>query len=662
MDTSGLRESLLALARNHYWSWSLHARALFAAVPGFGPDIHPVQLVGGLDEAQLTELLADDSFVESLRAESETLAVLAAETVTEPTVAYFSPEFGISERVPQYSGGLGILAGDHLKASSDLTVSLCGVGLFYRRGFFRQRIENRRQVEHYDRYDPSDFGCLDTGLVVSIPFPGRKVLARVWRHDVGRVPLLLLDTEMGANQQQDRQITDRLYSGDRRHRLEQELILGVGGSRALHEMGWPAPIRHLNEGHAAFLILDLLDAQIASGRSLSEAVEAVRPRIVFTTHTPVPAGIDRFETDLAASYLEPWSVRWGVPLPELLALGTDPSDRPEAFNMAAFALRIAGRANGVSQLHGAVSRQLFASVPGGDAIGSITNGVHARTWVMPRLQTMFDETLGDGWTSGDTESWHRVDQIPNDTIRSLRRSGGEDLRAMVAERTGATVDPDVLTVGFARRFATYKRATLLLEHADRLIDLLGSTDRPVQFVFAGKAHPADGEGKALLNAIVEFGASEESNGRFVFVPDYDIAVAEAMYAGCDVWLNNPVRPHEASGTSGEKSALNGGLNLSISDGWWDEMADGENGWTIPASDGSSSDHVRDRAESAAALDLLAERVIPEFYEDGSAWSNRWIERIRHTWRTLGPEVTAGRMVAAYEAELYRPALAAVDGR
>lgn len=673
MDTAGLHESLHALARNHYWSWSTSGQALFAELPGFGRDDHPVALVEALDDHALASLTADERFVDVVQAETERLASLTAERVTKPDVAYFSPEFGLSELVPQYSGGLGILAGDHLKAASDLELALCGVGLFYRGGFFRQAIARLRntqrpedaQVERYETYDPCEFGCADTGVEVSVPFPGRDVVAKVWRLDVGRVPLLLLDTDVASNSAQDRQITDRLYSGDRTHRLEQEMILGVGGSRALRSLGWDVPVHHLNEGHAGFLILDLLDRRIANGSSLDAAVDEVRPGLVFTTHTPVPAGIDRFETDLAADFLKPWATRWGVPIDEVLALGADPNDRPAAFNMAALALKTAGRANGVSRLHGEVSRRLFASVPGGQAIGSITNGVHARTWVMPRLQALFDDALGDGWANGDRRAWSQIDSIPDATIRAVRRAGAVDLQTMVSARVGVTIDPDALTIGFARRFATYKRATLLLRHADILAALLADDDRPVQFIFAGKAHPADGDGKAILAEVVAFAQSAAANGRFLFVPDYDMAVAQAMYAGCDVWLNNPIRPHEASGTSGEKSALNGGLNLSISDGWWDEMADGRNGWTIPASDAAAAidNAARDRIESAAALDLLTEMLIPEYYgDDGNPWSDRWIGRIRHNWRSLGPLVTAGRMVAEYDTELYRPAIRAVGQR
>ncbi len=584
LDPLGLRESLLALARNHRWTWSPPVQAIFRSLPGFDPTLHPVQIVAALDDAQLDELTADSALVARVSSEAATLADLTDRAPARPDVAYFSPEFGLSELVRQYSGGLGVLAGDHLKAASDLGVRLCAVGLFYRGGFFRQRLTDGGQTERYATYEPEALGCVDSGVEVTVPMADHEVAARVWRLDVGRVPLVLLDTDLEANRPEDRSITDRLYGGDRRHRLEQELVLGVGGARALASLGWNAPVTHLNEGHAGFLILELLDHRIQAGLDLEDALGDIRPSLVFTTHTPVPAGIDRFEVKLARRYLRPWAERWDVSMTDLMALGNDPDDEPAAFNMAAFCLRAAGRANGVSKLHGAVSRDLFATVPGGDAIGSVTNGVHARTWVTPRLQEAFDEVLGPTWADGDADAWQRIDQLDDDRIRSIRRAGGAELHTLVADRTEATLDPDALIVGFARRFATYKRATLLLRHPDELAALLADDDRPVQFVFAGKAHPADGGGKALLADIVAYGRSPRARGRFLFLPDYDMAIARAMFAGCDVWLNTPVRPHEASGTSGEKSALNGGLNCSISDGWWDEMADGSNGWTIPSSE------------------------------------------------------------------------------
>ncbi len=661
MDTASLSESLAQLARNHAWTWSSNAQAIFEALAGYDHARHPVQVIHGLDDSHLDLLLSDDQFMDRLQAEMIVLAELTGRAVDAPDVAYFSPEFGLSDLIPQYSGGLGILAGDHLKAASDLGLALAGVGLFYRGGFFRQQVWSGKQVEQYHSYTPEALGCVDSEVEVDVPFPGRDVVAKVWLAEVGSIPLLLLDTDVAQNNKADRTITDRLYSGDRRHRLEQEMVLGVGGARALTALGWNVPVHHLNEGHAGFLILDLLDRQIGAGHGLDAAVDEIRSGVVFTTHTPVPAGIDRFDIALATEYLQPWAQQWRMPIDDVLTLGTDPDDDPEAFNMAALCLKIAGRANGVSKLHGAVSRELFASVPGGAAISSVTNGVHARTWVMPRLQNLFDDVLGHGWANGDHLAWTGANNIDDDTIRDVRRAGGGDLHTMVGERTGAEIDPDALLIGFARRFATYKRANLILLQRALLAELLGDDDRPVQFIFAGKAHPADPDGKAVLADIIAFAGSADANGRFLFVPDYDIAVARAMYAGCDVWLNNPVRPREASGTSGEKSALNGGLNYSISDGWWDEMADGHNGWTIPAS-AKTVPAKRDLEEAATTLNLLANEIVPEYFADAAPWSRAWLDRIRHNWTTLGPQVTAARMVADYRDQLYRPALDDVVGR
>ena len=586
MDSTTLRNQLLTLATSHLWTWDHELLALLdhkrsaPSDPTSPP--HPVVTITALGDDELEALAADAEFVARLADQWQRAEAYLADRITDPAIAYFSPEFGISERIPQYSGGLGILAGDHLKAASDLTVPLCAVGLLYRQGFFRQGVKNGHQTERYETYEPEALGAVDSGLTVTVPMVRHEVTARIWTLDVGRVRLILLDTDVESNSKHDRRITDRLYSGDRRHRLEQEMILGVGGARAVRALGLNPPLYHLNEGHAGFLILELIDQEVADGATLAEALERIEPRLLFTTHTPVPAGIDRFDHGLILSYLKPWAKRWAVDVADVAELGHDPDGADNEFNMALFCLRAAAKANGVSKLHGEVSRELFGQVDKGAAIGSVTNGVHARTWIAPRIGEVFDEIGGPAWADGDAAAWDRIAAMDTAAIRNLRRRGGETLSQMVQERTGTAFDPEVLTVGFARRFATYKRADLLLRHRDQLEQLLADDSTPIQFVFAGKAHPADEPGKALLARIVEFAKSKGANNRFVFVSDYDIAVAQAMYAGCDVWLNNPVRPREASGTSGEKAALNGSLNCSISDGWWDEMATDMNGWTIPA--------------------------------------------------------------------------------
>ncbi len=653
MDTAGLAESLLTLARNHHWTWSPSTRDLFGQLPGFSGGTHPVTVVSALNPSELAALAADTSFVEAVERCLAELNSVTSRTSRSPRIAYFSPEFGISELVPQYSGGLGVLAGDHLKAASDLGLELCAVGLFYREGFFRQVISAGRQVERYESHSPGDLGCVDTGVEVRVPFPGGDVSARVWELGVGAVRLFLLDSRVASNTPAARSITDRLYGGDRRHRLEQELLLGVGGARALNALGLAPRVHHLNEGHAGFLILELLDREIAAGATLDEARAAIRPGLVFTTHTPVPAGIDRFEPELVSAYLRAWADRWSLPLADLLALGADPDDDPPAFNMAALCLKSSGRANGVSRLHGEVSRRLFAHVPGGRAITSVTNGVHSRTWACPEIQRVFDQQVGPTWDAADPGVWERLAGLDDHTIRGIRARSRRALHDMLTARTGTGLHPRALTIGFARRFATYKRADLVLDSPEVLASLLADDEHPVHFIFSGKAHPADEGGKALLAEIVAFSRSPRSRGRFTFIPDYDMGVARALVSGCDLWLNNPIRPREASGTSGEKVVLNGGLNLSIADGWWAEMADDRYGWTIPSSD-SDDPAVRDREESAALLTLLTESILPLYHGPEGPLSADWVARIRQSWATLGPNVSASRMVSDYRDRLYLP--------
>lgn len=661
MTPDEILEELRRVAGNYRWTWDRHAVRVLASLPTAEAGRHPLEAIDRLDADQVAALGADDTFMGAL---GVAIAVVDdIDVASDPEIAYFSPEFGVSETLPQYSGGLGILAGDHLKAASDLGVRLAGIGLFYRHGFFRQEIVDGGQGERIETHHAEHLGAVDTGVVVEVPMPGRTVLARVWRISVGSVPLIVLDCDVDGNAPDDRAITDRLYSGDRLHRLEQEMVLGVGGARAVAALGWSPGVHHLNEGHAGFLLLELIDREISAGASLADALDRVRSRVLFTTHTPVPAGIDRFERGLIEPHLRPWADRWGVDIGEVLALGDDPDAGSDVFNMAVLCLGGSARANGVSALHGEVSRDLFASVPGGDRIGSITNGVHARTWVSDHLQGVFDEMLGPGWDRGDEQAWASIDGLSADAVRSQRRATRSDLVELVARRCGTTIEPDSLVIGFARRFATYKRADLLLRHPERLAELLADDDRPIHLVFAGKAHPADGPGKALLASIVAHGSTAEANGRFTFLPDYDMGVARAMYHGCDVWLNTPVRPHEASGTSGEKAALNGALNCSIRDGWWAEMSDGANGFDIALHDpeggfGAVEDAERDLVESSNTLDRITE-MAAEFHADrtGDA-SMAWVNRMVHAWRTLGPRVTAGRMVADYDRDLYRPMLTA----
>ena len=636
-------QTLTDLAANHRWSWHIPTRDLLSTLPGAAPGKHPVAVLADADPHELASWLAESSArVDELHAELREVV----DAVDHISVAYFSPEFGVAAELPQYSGGLGILAGDHLKSASDLAVPFAGVGLFYRQGFFHQEIEANHQRERYETVVPERVGAVDTGHTVSVLIDSVWIAARVWKQMVGATPLILLDTDVDTNPDWGRAITDRLYSGDRLHRFRQELVLGVGGMRAVRALGLEPDVFHLNEGHACFLLLELLSERIAAGDSIDDAVAYVRSRTLFTTHTPVPAGIDRFALSVVETELAVWAERLGVDIETIFDWARLPSDDPaEPFNTAALAFELCGRANGVSQLHAGVSRKLFHSLPRAATVEGITNGVHSRTWVSAELQAFYDEHLGAGWADGDAAAWARIHDADASAFGAARVQGRSSLVDLVAESTGVKLDPDQCIIGFARRFATYKRAALLLRDRE---GLKRSIDAGAQFVFAGKAHPADVPGKALVAEIAEFAASDEAQGRFALVPDYDIDIARVMYSACDVWLNNPVRPREACGTSGEKSALNGGLNCSILDGWWaDWYVDGI-GWAIPTSD--ETDQVaRDDAESAALHAMMADHVLPTF-ADPDRWWHTTAAMLAH----LGPLVTAGRMVAEYDERFYRP--------
>ena len=644
MHLETIRSDLLRVASNYRWTWSQTTRDLLGRLPGAAPGVHPARVVSDLDDEALTEMAGDDDLMRALQEETAILGSLL-EGAPAPTIAYCSPEFGLTALFPQYAGGLGVLAGDHLKSSSDLGLPLAGVGLFYREGVFRQLIVDGEQHEEYRPVDPPTVGASDTGIIVEIPFPHRVVKARVWRMDVGRVPLLLLDTDVEGNSEEDRRITDRLYAGSREHRLDQEMILGVGGARALAAMGWDIEVHHLNEGHAGFIVLELIDRLIGEV-GLERALKTQRESLVFTTHTPVPAGIDRFARDTVLPYLEIWADRWSVPVDSIWEMGLDGD--PDMFNMAALCLKSSRAANGVSRLHGEVSRQLFAGVGIGDDISHVTNGVHARTWTGRHIQTMFDDVLGPAWADGEPEAWGAVTAIDDTRLREARSQSSRVLAQLVAERTGDDVDPDALIIGFARRFAPYKRATLFLRRPDLLAGLLGDVSRPIHFVFAGKAHPLDATGKGLVADLIRAGTSPEIAGRLTFIPDYEMDVSLAMVQGADVWLNNPIRPREASGTSGEKAVLNGALNCSILDGWWAEMFDGHNGWEIEPSE-SEDPGSRDHEEATTMLTTIGE-IAAEYHDSPSLF----LGRIRHAWESLGPRVTSARMVRDYRDGIYYP--------
>jgi starch phosphorylase len=687
---------LQELAMNLRWSWDERTRELFRWVDPDAWEVghhDPVRLLGSVSRERLAELEGDPAFMSFLGDVADSLQGYLDrprwfQSRTESplrAVAYFSPEFGIAEAVPQYSGGLGVLAGDHLKAASDLGVPLVGVGLFYRHGYFRQSLNSDGwQQERYPELDPYAMALRPVDDVrVTIDLAGSPLHARLWRAEVGRVHLYLLDTDIDENSSAHRTVTDRLYGGDTEHRLRQEMLLGIGGVRALEALGIDAQVFHTNEGHAGFLGFERIRTLVGEeGLTFAEALEAVRAGSIFTTHTPVPAGIDRFPRLLIEKYFSTFAAEVGITMDELMALGHEPADAPDdPFNMAVMGLRLAGRANAVSKLHGAVSREMFASLWPGAAIdevpiGSVTNGVHANTWTSSEMQDLLSRHVLPEWPEAGDERWARLDEAPDDEIWRVREQTRERLVGYVRERLDASLaaqgapegerawtrevlDPRVLTVCFARRFATYKRATLLLSQPERLRRLLLSHNG-VQFVFAGKAHPADDLGKEMIREIVAFAVANDVRHRFVFLDDYDIAVARTLYQGADVWLNNPRRPQEACGTSGEKAALNGALNCSIRDGWWDEMYDGVNGWAVSSAEGIEDLAKRDQLEADSLFALLEDEIVPMFYDRQGPVPRRWVRRVKHSLASLGPRVSASRMVKDYVEELYEPTAARAD--
>ncbi len=708
------------LSTNLRWSWDIATQDLFA---GIDPELwarigrDPVALLGEVNPGRLDQLAEDHAFLERLdRISAELNDYLTrplwyqelqaqTDTVLPTGIGYFSMEFGVAEVLPIYSGGLGILAGDHLKAASDLGLPLIGVGLNYRSGYFRQSLTaDGWQHENYPVLDPQGLPLRlltrpeGEPVLVELSMPESRTLrARVWIAQVGRIPLLLLDSDIPENDHDMRNVTDRLYGGDQEHRIRQELLAGIGGVRAIRAYteieGHPVPdVFHMNEGHAGFLGLERIrELMVTDHLDFDTALAVVRASTLFTTHTPVPAGIDRFPVELVARYFGDQTEAGllpGMPVTRVLGFGAE-SD-PAKFNMAHMGLRLGQRSNGVSQLHGRVSRAMFDELwPGFDSeevpIGSITNGVHGRTWAAPEWLQLGQELTGSVEALREPDIWQKLQQVDgghlwwirsqlraklvDDVRRRLRKSWLE--RGAIEAELGwiaTAFDPDVLTIGFARRVPTYKRLTLMLRDPDRLESLLLDESRPIQLIVAGKSHPADDAGKALIQQIVRFADRRKVRHRIAFLPDYDISMARLLYWGCDVWLNNPLRPLEACGTSGMKSALNGGLNLSIRDGWWDEWFDGDNGWEIPSAEVVSEER-RDDLEANALYDLLADSVAPKFYErDDHGVPGRWVEMVRHTLISLGPKVLASRMVRDYTEQYYAPAaeslrrtVEAVDG-
>jgi glycogen phosphorylase len=681
---------LQEIAMNLRWSWDNRARDLFRWVDPDAWDASggdPLKVLGTVSRQRFDALAGDRAFMEFLReVHLEFVHYVESERWFQNrnsplrSVAYFSPEFGLTETLPQYSGGLGVLAGDHLKAASGLGIPIIGVGLFYREGYFRQELNaDGQQQERYLQLDPHGMALTRMEPEVEVDLAGNALKAQIWRAQVGRVKLYLLDADVDGNDVNARLVTDRLYGGDEEHRMAQEILLGVGGVRALEAVGETPEVFHMNEGHAGFLSLERIRCfMVDDGLTFAEAVEANRAATGFTTHTPVAAGIDRFPRALMERYFKNWVDECGITFDEFMAIGQEPGADPSSpFNMAVMSLRLASKANSVSRLHGQVSRQIFhglwPDIPVDEVpIGHVTNGVHARSWVSSSMSKLFDRYVMPDWDQANGDRWAHIRSARDDEVWRVKETARERLvlntrsllKAGLIQSGAGGVDVDwadrvldsrILTIGFARRFAEYKRATLLFQYPERLKALLLNSERPVQIVLAGKSHPKDEIGKGIIREIVQFAKDPLVRHRVVFIPDYDMHIARMLYQGSDVWLNNPRRPLEACGTSGEKAALNGALNVSIRDGWWDEMFNGENGWAISSAETYGDLRKRDELEAASLFEILERQVIPKFYDRSEGPVPRdWVRMVKSSLCSLGPQVTAARMLRDYLDLMYEP--------
>lgn len=688
------------LAYNMWWCWHADAVSLFRRV---NPDLFealdhsPIRLLGATEQSRFEQLEQDDGFLAHMDRVAGALdhylnsRTWFQETFTSESdlrIAYFSAEFGTHESVPVYSGGLGVLAGDHLKSASDLGIPLVGVSLMYREGYFRQylNVDGWQQ----ERYPENDFFTLPlvpeqkpdgTPILVSVALPGREVQLRIWHIQVGRVPLYLLDANIPENRPEDRGITAQLYGGDQHTRIQQEIILGIGGIRALKALGKMPTVCHMNEGHSAFCGLERIRMMMEEHHlDFATAFEAVKAGTCFTTHTPVPAGNDAFPAHMIEQYLGEYMYKMGVDRQTLVGLGRQhPQNEGEPFGMTVLAIKLANTSNGVSKLHGSVSRKMWREIwPGLPTtevpISAITNGIHTQSWLSPEVGQLYDRYLGIQWEEKPTDFaiWKRVEHIPDAELWRTHERGRERLVAFARQRLKAqlkrrgsppsevdsadeVLDPDALTIGFARRFATYKRGDLIFRNVERITKILNDERRPVQVIFSGKAHPKDQGGKELIARVVQMARRSEFRRRVVFLEDYDMNVARHLVQGVDVWLNNPRRPLEASGTSGMKVPCNGGLNLSILDGWWVEGYDGDNGWAIGAGEEYTDLGYQDEVESRALYDLIEQDIAPLFYTRGNDGLPRgWIRRMKRSITTLVPYFNTNRMVEEYAERCYLP--------
>ena len=692
---------LAELAYNLWWSWNPPAQDLLRAIDNsLWEEVYhnPVQFLREVRQAKLEQVARQPEFLrryhnvmadfDAYMAGANTWFSRTYPGVGDGPVAYFSAEFGLHEALPIYSGGLGILSGDHCKQASDLGLPFVGVGFLYPQGYFRQQISaDGTQEAIYEKLNFAEVPALAAfdrdgrEIVVEVQMPGRVIYAKVWLIQVGRVSLYLMDTDIHPNAPPDRHLSARLYGGDREMRLSQEMVLGIGGVRVLRALGTRPSAWHVNEGHPAFALLEYARGLVQSGMRFADATQVVRATSAFTTHTPVPAGHDVFPFDLVEHFFSGYWEELGLSRDEFLNLGCQDQSWGPAFSMTVLAFRMAGRYNAVSRLHAEVARRMWQFLWPGQPldkvpIQGITNGIHTASWLAPEMKVLYDRYLPQGWLEDvdNPEVWQGALSIPDAELWEVRQRLRRMLVDFVRQRTrdhlrrlgveqwqldnvASLCDGDALTIGFARRFATYKRACLLFSDVERLKRILNQPGRPVQIVFAGKAHPADEPGKDMIREVFSCAKEPGLAGRIVFLEDYDINVARSMVRGADVWLNTPRRPNEASGTSGQKAAVNGVLNLSISDGWWDEAYNGANGWVIGKPQDSSEQGAPDWDDSQSLYVLLEEQVIPLFYErDAQNVPGGWLKMVRESMRSIAPRFSTSRMLKDYAADMYLPAI------
>lgn len=690
------------LAYNLWWTWNPDAQRLFIRIDRDlweRVDHNPILFLRQVPRASLNVIIQDryyldfydrifKAFDDYMAAKTTWCSQVHPEYHHRP-IAYFSTEFGLHETLPIYAGGLGILSGDHLKGASDLGLPLVAVGFLYTQGYFSQHItEDGWQEAHYQRLKFEDLPVLPLvssegePVTISVELPGREVKARLWEIQVGRVPLYLLDTDVEGNSATDRELTARLYSSDLDLRISQEIILGIGGVRALRVLGYNPSVWHLNEGHSGFLVIERARELIKSGYTFDEARQRICASSIFTTHTPVPAGNDEFPEWLIDKYFSQIWPELGFTREQFVNLARNPHPWGNTFSMPVLALKMADFKNGVSELHGKVARQMWhylwpnrrvEEVP----ITYVTNGVHTGSWLARRLRILFDRYLRPDWMEyiDDPQTWEDIEKIPDEELWAIRRHLKRKLVYYMRERAreqwlydgvhpvqviaaGVLLDPYALTIGFARRFATYKRANLILRDINRLLDIINRPNMPVQIIFAGKAHPADEPGKMLIQEVYRLVKRAENGGRLVFLEDYDMNLARYLIQGVDVWLNTPRRPNEASGTSGMKAAMNGVLNCSVLDGWWREGYNGKNGWAIGADRDYEDPNLQDEEDAASLYRILENEIIPLYYTERSSdgLPADWIGMMKESIRTLTPQFSVQRMVKEYVERLYVPAL------